>query len=42
LPVERGKDKITMEEVDDSVDRIVAGKEGTKMMIKSNFLSTAN
>ncbi|KAH1156202.1 hypothetical protein GLYMA_18G259700v4 [Glycine max] len=27
----RGKDKITMKEVDDSIDRIVAGMEGTKM-----------
>jgi len=31
-----------MEEVDDSVDRIVAGMERTKMMIKINFLSTEN
>ncbi|OWM73948.1 ATP-dependent zinc metalloprotease FTSH 6, chloroplastic [Punica granatum] len=27
----RGKDSITMKEVDDSIDRIVAGMEGTKM-----------
>lgn len=27
----RGKDKITMTEIDDSIDRIVAGMEGTKM-----------
>ncbi|XP_061347395.1 ATP-dependent zinc metalloprotease FTSH 6, chloroplastic [Gastrolobium bilobum] len=27
----RGKEKITMEEIDDSIDRIVAGMEGTKM-----------
>ncbi|GAB4855281.1 ATP-dependent zinc metalloprotease FTSH 6, chloroplastic [Ancistrocladus abbreviatus] len=27
----RGKDKITMKEIDDSIDRIVAGMEGTKM-----------
>ncbi|GMH07839.1 hypothetical protein Nepgr_009679 [Nepenthes gracilis] len=27
----RGKDKITLKEVDDSIDRIVAGMEGTKM-----------
>ncbi|ESQ41495.1 hypothetical protein EUTSA_v10016003mg [Eutrema salsugineum] len=28
----RGKDKITLEEIDDSIDRIVAGMEGTKMI----------
>ncbi|KAF8010160.1 hypothetical protein BT93_J0956 [Corymbia citriodora subsp. variegata] len=28
----RGKDKITLKEVDDSIDRIVAGMEGTKMV----------
>ncbi|EOA20098.1 hypothetical protein CARUB_v10000375mg [Capsella rubella] len=28
----RGKDKITLEEIDDSIDRIVAGMEGTKMV----------
>lgn len=27
----RGKDKITIEEIDDSIDRIVGGMEGTKM-----------
>lgn len=27
----RGKDKITLKEIDDSIDRIVAGMEGTKM-----------
>ncbi|KAG2714285.1 hypothetical protein I3760_03G019400 [Carya illinoinensis] len=27
----RGKEKITMKEIDDSIDRIVAGMEGTKM-----------
>lgn len=27
----RGKDKITSKEIDDSIDRIVAGMEGTKM-----------
>ncbi|XP_050381502.1 ATP-dependent zinc metalloprotease FTSH 6, chloroplastic [Argentina anserina] len=27
----RGKDKITMKEIDDSIDRIIAGMEGTKM-----------
>ncbi|KAL9297187.1 hypothetical protein ACSQ67_023083 [Phaseolus vulgaris] len=27
----RGKDKITIKEIDDSIDRIVAGMEGTKM-----------
>ncbi|KAK7295371.1 hypothetical protein RJT34_18278 [Clitoria ternatea] len=27
----RGKDKITMQEIDDSIDRIVAGMEGTRM-----------
>ncbi|KAK6913267.1 Peptidase M41 [Dillenia turbinata] len=27
----RGKDKITMKEIDDSIDRIVAGMEGTQM-----------
>lgn len=27
----RGKEKITMKEVDDSIDRIVAGMERTKM-----------
>ncbi|XVF16627.1 hypothetical protein REPUB_Repub10bG0048800 [Reevesia pubescens] len=27
----RGKDKITMKEIDDSIDRIVGGMEGTKM-----------
>ncbi|KAI4346604.1 hypothetical protein L6164_007486 [Bauhinia variegata] len=27
----RGKDRITMKEIDDSIDRIVAGMEGTKM-----------
>ncbi|KAF3320096.1 ATP-dependent zinc metalloprotease FTSH 6 [Carex littledalei] len=27
----RGKDKITVKEIDDSIDRIVAGLEGTKM-----------
>ncbi|XP_016649275.1 PREDICTED: ATP-dependent zinc metalloprotease FTSH 6, chloroplastic [Prunus mume] len=27
----RGKNKITMKEIDDSIDRIVAGMEGTKM-----------
>ncbi|VVB14561.1 unnamed protein product [Arabis nemorensis] len=28
----RGKDRITLEEIDDSIDRIVAGMEGTKMV----------
>ncbi|XP_010492351.1 PREDICTED: ATP-dependent zinc metalloprotease FTSH 6, chloroplastic-like [Camelina sativa] len=28
----RGKDKITLKEIDDSIDRIVAGMEGTKMV----------
>jgi len=28
----RGKDKITLTEIDDSIDRIVAGMEGTKMI----------
>lgn len=27
----RGRGKITMKEIDDSIDRIVAGMEGTKM-----------
>lgn len=27
----RGKDKITSKEIDDAIDRIVAGMEGTKM-----------
>ncbi|KAK4487371.1 hypothetical protein RD792_006002, partial [Penstemon davidsonii] len=27
----RGKDKITIKEIDDSIDRIIAGMEGTKM-----------
>lgn len=27
----RGKNQITMKEIDDSIDRIVAGMEGTKM-----------
>ncbi|KAI3462258.1 hypothetical protein Pfo_018921 [Paulownia fortunei] len=27
----RGKDKVTLKEIDDSIDRIVAGMEGTKM-----------
>lgn len=27
----RGKDKITLKEIDDSIDRIVAGMEGTTM-----------
>ncbi|CAH2072699.1 unnamed protein product [Thlaspi arvense] len=27
----RGKDKITLKEIDDSIDRIIAGMEGTKM-----------
>ncbi|KAG7550717.1 Peptidase M41 [Arabidopsis thaliana x Arabidopsis arenosa] len=28
----RGKDKITLTEIDDSIDRIIAGMEGTKMV----------
>ncbi|KAK9925069.1 hypothetical protein M0R45_033410 [Rubus argutus] len=32
----RGKDKITMKEIDDSIDRIVAGMEGTKMTYGKN------
>lgn len=27
----RGKDRITLQQIDDSIDRIVAGMEGTKM-----------
>jgi cell division protease FtsH len=32
----RGKDKITVKEIDDSIDRIVAGLEGTKMTDDKN------
>ncbi|KAJ4832963.1 ATP-dependent zinc metalloprotease FTSH 6, chloroplastic [Turnera subulata] len=37
----RGKDKITLKEIDDSIDRIVAGMEGTKMTDGKNKLLVA-
>nr|QKY65081.1 chloroplast ATP-dependent zinc metalloprotease FTSH6 [Passiflora auriculata] len=37
----RGKDKITLTEIDDSIDRIVAGMEGTKMTDGKNKLLVA-
>lgn len=37
----RGKEKITMKEVDDSIDRIVAGMEGTKMTDGKNKILVA-
>ncbi|KAK7340543.1 hypothetical protein VNO77_21249 [Canavalia gladiata] len=37
----RGKDKITMKEIDDSIDRIVAGMEGTKMTDGKNKILVA-
>ncbi|OIT39640.1 PREDICTED: ATP-dependent zinc metalloprotease FTSH 6, chloroplastic [Nicotiana attenuata] len=37
----RGKDKITSKEIDDSVDRIVAGMEGTKMTDGKNKILVA-
>ncbi|XVE68146.1 hypothetical protein DITRI_Ditri09bG0045700 [Diplodiscus trichospermus] len=37
----RGKDSITMEEIDDSIDRIVAGMEGTKMTDGKNKILVA-
>lgn len=37
----RGKDKITMKEVDDSIDRIVAGMEGTKITDGKNKILVA-
>ncbi|KAM7268230.1 hypothetical protein ACFE04_010396 [Oxalis oulophora] len=37
----RGKDKITAKEIDDSIDRIVAGMEGTKMTDGKNKILVA-
>ncbi|XP_060192811.1 ATP-dependent zinc metalloprotease FTSH 6, chloroplastic [Lycium barbarum] len=37
----RGKDKITLKEIDDSIDRIVAGMEGTKMTDGKNKILVA-
>ncbi|PPR94097.1 hypothetical protein GOBAR_AA26580 [Gossypium barbadense] len=37
----RGKDKITMKEIDDSIDRILAGMEGTKMTDGKNKILVA-
>ncbi|KAJ4974145.1 hypothetical protein NE237_007319 [Protea cynaroides] len=37
----RGKDKITSKEIDDSIDRIVAGMEGTKMTDGKNKILVA-
>nr|QKY65095.1 chloroplast ATP-dependent zinc metalloprotease FTSH6 [Passiflora oerstedii] len=37
----RGKDRITLTEIDDSIDRIVAGMEGTKMTDGKNKLLVA-
>ncbi|TYI86283.1 hypothetical protein E1A91_D04G054300v1 [Gossypium mustelinum] len=37
----RSKDKITMKEIDDSIDRIVAGMEGTKMTDGKNKILVA-
>lgn len=41
LASRRGKEKITMKEVDDSIDRIVAGMEGTKMTDGKNKILVA-
>lgn len=37
----RGKDRITVKEIDDSIDRIVAGLEGTKMTEGKNKILVA-
>lgn len=37
----RGKDRITTKEIDDSIDRIVAGMEGTKMTDGKNKILVA-
>lgn len=37
----RGKAKITLKEIDDSIDRIVAGMEGTKMTDGKNKILVA-
>lgn len=37
----RSKDKITMKEIDDSIDRIFAGMEGTKMTDGKNKILVA-
>ncbi|KAF5735544.1 hypothetical protein HS088_TW15G01051 [Tripterygium wilfordii] len=37
----RGKDRITLQEMDDSIDRIVAGMEGTKMTDGKNKILVA-
>ncbi|KAJ9540925.1 hypothetical protein OSB04_027431 [Centaurea solstitialis] len=37
----RGKDKITLKEIDDSIDRIVAGMEGTQMTDGKNKILVA-
>ncbi|KAL5582286.1 hypothetical protein UlMin_014728 [Ulmus minor] len=37
----RGRDKITMKEIDDSIDRIVAGMEGTQMTDGKNKILVA-
>lgn len=37
----RGKDKITVKEIDDSIDRIVAGMEGTQMTDGKNKILVA-
>ena len=37
----RGKTKITLKEIDDSIDRIVAGLEGTKMTDGKNKILVA-
>nr|XP_043634408.1 ATP-dependent zinc metalloprotease FTSH 6, chloroplastic-like [Erigeron canadensis] len=41
LAARRGKDKITLKEIDDSIDRIVAGLEGTKMTDGKNKILVA-
>ncbi|KAJ9147620.1 hypothetical protein P3X46_029757 [Hevea brasiliensis] len=37
----RGKDEITLKEIDDSIDRIVAGMEGTKMTDRKSKILVA-
>ncbi|XP_065858835.1 ATP-dependent zinc metalloprotease FTSH 6, chloroplastic [Euphorbia lathyris] len=37
----RGKDKITLKEIDDAIDRIIAGMEGTKMTDGKNKILVA-
>ena len=41
LAGKRGKGKITLKEIDDSIDRIVAGMEGTKMTDGKNKILVA-